>query len=227
MQVLHETAHMMILNKPRRVHSDQLMLTHRTMRHWVAAHRLDFETSGCLLVCDPSKFENYSTLFKMPAGKTPTERARKFYLAGTTRPTNITHKVLRVEGFVVSRYRRSKKVQFLNPWDPDINKKWHSKRAVSHMVSKIENLSDPQIPSGLRGELHCVELITGARHQIRSYFASLGCPLVGDPIYGSEDSAGLCLHAWKLEFKDPLSGDLVKTVATSIENATTSKNLGV
>jgi len=205
---------MLILNKARKVHNDEIML-HSAKLNWVTAHRLDFETSGCLLVCDPEHFETYSALFR--GGEDSIEkRAKKIYLAGTCASSPLTNKEQKIEGFVVSRYRRSKKVQFLTPWSPDVGKKWHSKRAVVHKVAKLSALDDPKIPEQLQGELHWVELVTGARHQIRAYFASLGTPLQGDPVYGESFDNGLSLHAWKLEFTDPLSGEKVCVVAPDV-----------
>lgn len=49
---------------------------------------------------------------------------------------------------------------------------------------------------------------TGARHQIRVHLASIGHPLVGDPLYGSAEpgSEGFLLHAEHLEWTDPETG---------------------
>lgn len=51
---------------------------------------------------------------------------------------------------------------------------------------------------------------TGARHQIRVHLASIGHPLIGDPLYGSEAAAsddGFFLHASRLEWTDPETGE--------------------
>lgn len=52
-------------------------------------------------------------------------------------------------------------------------------------------------------------LETGRTHQIRVHLAALGHPIVNDPLYGRPDSRlalpGQALHAWKLEFKHPVT----------------------
>jgi 23S rRNA pseudouridine1911/1915/1917 synthase len=50
---------------------------------------------------------------------------------------------------------------------------------------------------------------TGVRHQIRVHLAALGYPLVGDVLYGSTQGQGpqrLCLHAERLSFHHPITG---------------------
>lgn len=56
----------------------------------------------------------------------------------------------------------------------------------------------------------CVELepITGRSHQLRVHMAALGCPIVGDALYGSApptDKERLLLHATDLSFIHPLT----------------------
>ena len=46
-----------------------------------------------------------------------------------------------------------------------------------------------------------VRIETGVMHQIRCHLASLGWPIVGDPIYGEVPSSRLWLHAETLEFR--------------------------
>ncbi len=54
-----------------------------------------------------------------------------------------------------------------------------------------------------------VRLLTGRTHQIRVHMASVGHPLLGDPIYGvkGEKTPVLMLHAYRLSFLHPVTGD--------------------
>ena len=56
-------------------------------------------------------------------------------------------------------------------------------------------------------------LRTGRTHQIRVHSKHLGCPVVGDKVYGPKKSPfnlnGQLLHAYKLSFTHPKSGELV------------------
>lgn len=69
-----------------------------------------------------------------------------------------------------------------------------------------------------------LDLLTGRTHQIRVHMKHLGHPLVGDPVYGEARWKGLprpvqpplrdfprpALHAWKLAFRHPGSGELLR-----------------
>ncbi len=58
---------------------------------------------------------------------------------------------------------------------------------------------------------------TGRTHQLRVHFAGLGCPILGDDLYGDKEEAPLisrhALHALKLRFPHPESRDIVSVCA--------------
>ena len=61
-----------------------------------------------------------------------------------------------------------------------------------------------------------VDLKTGRTHQIRVHFSHLRWPLVGDKVYGGEKVEGLkrpFLHAYKIIFKHPITGQEMKMEA--------------
>ena len=65
-----------------------------------------------------------------------------------------------------------------------------------------------------RAALLRLRLHTGRTHQIRVHLASIGCPVAGDPVYGSAAAdralplrpARQMLHAWRLAFPHPATG---------------------
>ncbi len=65
-----------------------------------------------------------------------------------------------------------------------------------------------------------VDLVTGRTHQIRVHLAALGHGVAGDPVYGTGTSRRgpdglerLFLHAWRIVFASPGTGDLVRVEA--------------
>ncbi len=92
------------------------------------------------------------------------------------------------------------------------NEKIRSRSAVTHW--KV--LAEAQAAGNSFSYLRC-ELETGRTHQIRVHLASIGHPLLGDPVYGGAGTAfeakhrdwiaGQVLHAGELTFRHPRTGE--------------------
>ena len=95
-----------------------------------------------------------------------------------------------------------------------------------HFVRSVENpkfgklartewrvVAEPGMkPRGRRPPSTSVEvtLKSGRKNQIRVHFAEAGHPVVGDAKYGHGRRGDvLCLHAWKLAFQHPRTGELL------------------
>lgn len=53
-------------------------------------------------------------------------------------------------------------------------------------------------------------LCTGKTHQLRLHFSSLGCPIIGDELYGTkEDDNLLHLHSFHLKFNHPVTNQII------------------
>ena len=72
-------------------------------------------------------------------------------------------------------------------------------------------------------------LETGRTHQIRVHFAGIGHPIVGDAVYGKRsDLVGRqFLHAWRLGFRHPTSGDWLRFEAPLPEDLTQALRLAL
>ena len=59
-----------------------------------------------------------------------------------------------------------------------------------------------------------LEPVTGRTHQLRVHLAALGHPILGDPLYAppalQARAPRLLLHAWRLGFAHPVSGDTLE-----------------
>ena len=67
------------------------------------------------------------------------------------------------------------------------------------IIDKIEN-----------NTLLDITLHSGRTHQIRLHLASIGCPLVGDPLYNDNKNGEFFLQSYYLEFVHPITKKLLK-----------------
>ena len=82
--------------------------------------------------------------------------------------------------------------------------------------AKRAELNYRVLASGKVYSLLEVELVTGRFHQIRVQLAAIGSPIKGDVKYGARRGnrdRSIGLHAWKLAFDHPASGERTEMVA--------------
>lgn len=210
MRVVHATDRWVIIDKP----SGLLSVPGKdpAMAHAVAwcratfprasgpitVHRLDMDTSGCLLLAlDAGAQRELSMQFEARA----VEKLYQALLLG--RPPHDSGSVdVPMRADITNR-----PVQVLD--------RSHGRPALT-AYKVIETVSGPE------GERARVELIphTGRSHQLRLHMAHLGCPIAGDPLYGPqpgtrESAPRLCLHAHVLTITDPSSGQRVRAVSAA------------
>ena len=152
-------------------------------------HRLDKDTSGCLVVAK-SDAAHQSLVSQFAARDT----MEKLYLAvtqGIPKPAQDT--------------------VFTHLGRHPVNRQ---KMAVVNPPGGKTAITDYQILATDAATLTALVLChlhTGRTHQIRVHLLHKGTPLVGDPIYGKPSKSAtqtgrLMLHAWRLSFNHPRTG---------------------
>ena len=147
-------------------------------------HRIDKDTSGLLLVAKNDK-SHVSLASQIQAHSL--ERAYKAIVIGGMKAE---------EGDVdapIGRHPTDRKKMAIVPDGREARTHWRV----------LENLKGATL-------LECV-LSTGRTHQIRVHMASIGHPVLGDPVYGPKKppvnvSGGQLLHAFRLGFEHPTTG---------------------
>lgn len=152
-------------------------------------HRLDRVTTGAVIVAKKkSTLKQLNELFRL-------REVRKTYLAMVEKaPAQPEAKLIHW----LKKGLREKRAQVVDQATP---------KAVEC------TLSYRLLQVGERGRaLLEIRPLTGKYHQIRAQMAAIGSPIVGDTHYGAREEYRphhIMLHAWKLEFDDPASGERV------------------
>jgi 23S rRNA pseudouridine1911/1915/1917 synthase len=142
-------------------------------------HRLDRATSGVLILAKSSEAKSH--LQKQFQDR----KAKKTYLAITHNTPKNREAIIRLP---IER----------NPLKPQTFRIGSSGKSAETAYQVLDTFND--------GAFSLIELkpVTGRTHQLRVHLQYLGCPIVGDTLYGNKkDTARLMLHAKDLEVTVP------------------------
>lgn len=148
-------------------------------------HRIDKDTSGLLVVAKTNEAH------QILADELKEHKIKRTYLAWVEGriENDITHINLPIGRDPKNRMKMAVTEE-------------NSKQAMTHVFTE-KVLDDKTL-------VRC-ELETGRTHQIRVHLAYIKHPVIGDPMYGhGRGEFGQHLHAFKLEFDHPITGEPLK-----------------
>ena len=157
-------------------------------------HRLDKDTSGCMVIA-----KNSSTLFKLSRAFSQREIDKTYVALVWGIPKPATGKITNMIGRHPVKRKKMAEV--------DRN----GKLAIS-CYKMIKSGTVEERPASLLS----IKIMTGRTHQIRVHMAGLKHPVIGDSLYGKKNDHAAprqMLHAWKLSFKHPVSGEQMNFTA--------------
>lgn len=214
--ILFEDADIMVLNKPHglavqggsgmKTHLDQMLesLPKRNGFRPSAVHRLDKDTSGCLLVA--KKRAIASSLGE----SVRTRQFNKFYLALVSGVPEDNAGVIDV-ALLKSQERGITELVEAVPDDEE------GALQAKTIFMVLDSTVDKKI------SLVLLKPITGRTHQLRVHLEYMGTPILGDPKYNMSSldflqkkslPEKLCLHAYRLGFNHPVTGDYQEFTAS-------------
>jgi len=94
----------------------------------------------------------------------------------------------------------------------------YGKKSITRfrLLGNINQLPGRKTDANRQASRMELELVTGRTHQLRLHMAAIGHPILGDALYGQRDSGErLMLHASRLAFTHPFSGDRIEVVSTA------------
>lgn len=150
-------------------------------------HRLDKETSGCILYCKQSYLISY---FDYCIANNLIERDYLALVTGIINKEMIINKKIGKDRHFNNKYRVS-----------------NSGKLATTFIKPIQQQKDTTL-------IKC-RLKTGRTHQIRVHLQAIGHPIIGDTIYCGKKHDRLMLHAYKLSFIHPITNKQI-TVESKI-----------
>lgn len=179
-KILYEDNDLLVIDKPAGINSDDFEKR---------IHRLDKDTSGILLIAKNDKaLEFFQKQFK----ERKVEKKYTALILG-----HLKNEVGEIKTLIGRAPKDRRKQKVYLPQEPDSQGK---KTAETHykLLQKFKNC-----------DLIEIEPKTGRKHQIRTHFNYLGCPIVGDKLYGFKNQVSpknlkrQFLHASYLKIKMP------------------------
>ena len=152
-------------------------------------HRLDKDTSGLMLVAKDDA--THAALSQQLSARQMEKHYRAIVFGRMKEPDGVIEKP-------IGRSKTDRKKMAV-----DENGRW----------AKTEWKVLKEYPDRTLLDVH---IITGRTHQIRVHMASIGHPVLGDPLYGHKrmpDAPRLMLHAYSLEFTHPATGERMRFTA--------------
>jgi 23S rRNA pseudouridine1911/1915/1917 synthase len=152
-------------------------------------HRLDKDTSGCLIVAK-NDFA-HRALSEQFASRTTTKRYLAIVAGKPRQPAGL------IDAPIGRHPVHRKKMAVVPP------PRGRESRTEYRVRRELD--SSAKRPRCL---IEC-RLLTGRTHQIRVHLKSIGCSILGDSLYGNGEEDGAArqlLHAWKLGFTHPRTG---------------------
>ena len=207
--IIYQDEAVIVINKPAGV------ISHARGRHWdepsvasslrslVArdwespartglAHRLDRATSGLMVIAKTS--EDLKVLQQQFTDRTVSKTYRALI------DNSPASQSLPNEGLIDRPIDRSPKAG--NKFCVSLN----GKPAQTKWRKQLLKSKDRYVSLNL-------EPLTGRTHQLRVHLASLGCPIIGDKLYGGSIGPRLALHSHQLSFDHPRTGQRQTFVA--------------
>ena len=241
--IVYTDPHLLVLNKPPH------LAVHPTARHHHATvtkilqqrypneglrlvHRLDRETSGVLLIARGTDAERaFRMLFEgiSPAAAAARDQPRR----SRVRAPIARQRLVEKEYLAICWGTPAEGLVEL-PLEPDPINPLRVKMRVAKPGTGLPAQTRIQVLQQCPGyALVRCSLLTGRQHQIRLHLAALGCPVVGDKLYGPDDrllarAADGCLtaadllrlelprhalHAARYRLEHPISGALLELEA--------------
>ena len=152
-------------------------------------HRLDKDTSGLMLVAKDDA--THAALSQQLADRQMEKHYRAMVYGKMKEPEGVIEKP-------IGRSKTDRKKMAVDPQGRWAKTEWRVLR---------------EYPDRTLLDVH---IITGRTHQIRVHTASIGHPVLGDPLYGHKrmpSAPRLMLHAYSLEFTHPATGERMRFTA--------------